>query len=346
MEMTKDYAVYAAQKALELLAIDSPSGFTKKASEWVKREFEALGCEVTLTNKGACLITVGGENDGLLLEAHTDTLGAMVAEVKGNGRLRVTNIGGLKACNTETEIVRVYARNGKVYEGTLQLINASAHVNGALDSTQRSWDTVEVVLDEDVKTAADVYALGIDTGDFVCPDPRSKITETGYIKSRYLDDKLSVGIILGLVKFLRDNKIALSRRVYALVTVYEEVGHGGAASIPKDTTEAISVDMGCVGTGLKCTERDVSICAKDSGGPYDYSVTDRLVKAAQKEGASYAIDIYPSYGSDVEVTLRAGNDVRHGCMGAGVYASHGYERSHMDGVLNTLKTLKGYLGIE
>jgi len=347
MELSKSYSEFAAQKALELLAIDSPTGFTAKAVAWCKQEFEALGCACRLTNKGALCITVGGEdnNNGLLIEVHTDTLGGMVSEIKGNGCLKLTNLGGLKPANIETENVRVYTRGGKVYEGTVQLHNPSGHVNGAFDSTVRSWDTVEVVLDENVKSAADVRALGIENGDFVCVEPRSHITESGYIKSRFLDDKLSVGIFMGLVKYIKDNNIHLNRRLYGMVTVYEEVGHGGAANIPTDITEAISVDMGCVGDGLTCTEREVSICAKDSSGPYDYTVTDKLVKAAIKEGARYAIDTYPMYGSDVEVTLRAGNDVRHGCMGPGVFASHGYERSHMDAVDSAIRTLKGYLEI-
>ncbi len=153
------------------------------------------------------------------------------------------------------------------------------------------------------------------------------------------------GILLGLAKFMKDKDLTPRRRVYAHVTVYEEVGHGGAASVPQGVTEAISVDMGCVGDGLRCTERQVSICGKDSGGPYSYEVVGKLIDAAQREKADYAVDVYPHYGSDVEATLSAGNDLRHGLIGAGVYASHGYERSHIDGVWNTLKVLKGYLEI-
>ena len=171
----------------------------------------------------------------------------------------------------------------------------------------------------------------------------SRAPASGYIKSRFLDDKLSVGILLGFAKYLHDEGKTPARRVYAHVTVYEEVGHGGSASVPAGVTEAISVDMGCVGAGLQCTERQVSICAKDSGGPYSYDVVKKLIAAAQKEHADYAVDIYPYYGSDVEATLRAGYDIRHGLIGAGVYASHGYERSHRDGVLNTLRVLRGYL---
>ena len=199
-----------------------------------------------------------------------------------------------------------------------------------------------MVLDENVTSAADTRALGIEVGDIVCFDPRTRRTESGYLKSRFLDDKLSVGILLGYAKYLSDNHITPKRRVYVHITVYEEVGHGGSGSVPAGVTEAISVDMGCVGDGLQCTERQVSICAKDSGGPYSYEVVGNLIAAAKKAGADYAVDVYPYYGSDVEATLRGGYDIRHGLIGAGVYASHGYERSHIDGVLNTLKLLKAY----
>ena len=345
--MEKKYADYAVEKALELIRIDSPSGFTARAAQWVRDEFAALGFDARLTQKGGVLIDLGGDKptDGLFLEAHCDTLGAMVAEVKGSGRLRVTNLGGMRAENGEAENVRVYTRAGRVIEGTLQLVNASVHVNGSYGDTKRSFDTTEVVLDEDVKSAGDVRALGIEVGDIVCFEPRERVTASGYIKSRFLDDKLSVGILLGLAKYMRDGAVTPKRRVYAHVTVYEEVGHGGSASLPQGVTEAISIDMGCVGDGLKCTEKQVSICAKDSGGPYSYEVVGKLIDAAKREGADYAVDVYPHYGSDVEATLRAGYDVRHGLIGSGVYASHGYERSHVEGVLNTLKVLKGYLEI-
>ena len=345
--MNRLYADYAVEKTVELLAIDSPSGYTDAAAEWVRDAFAALGYDAKITAKGGVLVDLGGTDteDGVFLEAHTDTLGAMVSEIKGSGRLKVTNLGGMRAENSEAENVRVHTRDGRVIEGTLQLCNASVHVNMSYGDTKRTWNAMEVVLDEDVHSAADTRALGIEVGDIVAFDPRTIVTKTGYIKSRFLDDKLSVGILLGLAKYMADEKIMPARRVYAHITVYEEVGHGGSASVPAGVTEAISVDMGCVGDGLTCTEKMVSICAKDSGGPYSYKVTGKLIDAAKKEGADYAVDIYPGYGSDVEATLRAGYDIRHGLIGAGVYASHGYERSHIDGVYNSLKVLKGYLEI-
>lgn len=344
----REYAYYAVAQATTLLSIDSPTGFTKKATDWVLDAFTSLGFEAKTTVKGGVLIDLGGMDtkDAIFLEAHTDTLGAMVSEIKGNGRLKLVPLGGMRAENAEAENVRVYTRGGKVIEGTLQLCNASVHVNGNYGTTARNFSTTEVVLDEDVRSSSDTRALGIEVGDIVAFDPRTKVTDSGYIKSRFLDDKLSVGILLGLARYLKDKNITPSRRVYCHVTVYEEVGHGGAASVPEGVTEAISVDMGCVGDGLSCTEKTVSICVKDSGGPYSYDVVGKLIDAAKKEGADYAVDVYPHYGSDVEATLSAGYDIRHGLIGAGVYASHGYERSHIDGVLNTLKVLKGYLQID
>ena len=343
----RQYADFAWEQTAALLAVDSPTGYTAAAAAWVKQAFEALGFPAVITAKGGVLADLGGLDDrnGLLLAAHTDTLGAMVAEVKGNGRLRVTPLGGMSANNAEAENVRVYTRDGQVHEGTLQLCNASVHVNKDYATTPRTFDSTEVVLDAEVTSAADAKKLGIQTGDIVCFDPRTRHTQTGYLKSRFLDDKLSVGILLGFAKYIADGHIVLPRRTWVHVTVYEEVGHGGSGSVPAGITEAISVDMGCVGTGLSCTEKQVSICAKDSGGPYSYEVVGKLIDAAKKTEADYAVDVYPMYGSDVEATLRAGYDIRHGLIGAGVYASHGYERSHIDGVYNTLKVLCGYLDI-
>ena len=341
------YAEYAWEKTATLLAIDSPSGYTAKAATWVKEAFEKLGFEARITTKGGVLADLGGEDasDALLLEAHADTLGGMVAQIKGNGRLKLTALGGMNPNNGETENVWVYTRSGKVIDGTLQLCNASVHVNGDYSSAKRDWNAMEVVLDEDVNSADDTRKLGIEVGDIVCFEPRTRRTASGYLKSRFLDDKLSVGILLGFAKYLRDSAIVPQRKIYVHVTVYEEVGHGGSASVPQGVTEAISVDMGCVGDGLQCTEKQVSICAKDSGGPYSYEVVGKLISAAKAVGADYAVDVYPYYGSDVEATLHSGVDIRHGLIGAGVYASHGYERSHIDGVYNTLKLLCGYTGV-
>lgn len=334
---------YCLSELKALLAIDSPSGFTDKAADHLMQALESLGYRPEKTRKGGVLCCLGGEGDGLLLMAHVDTLGGIVSSIKPNGRLQISPVGGLRAENCEAENCRIYSRFSGTYTGTLQIVNASVHVNDDYAGAKRTFRDSEIVIDENVRTAEAVRALGIAPGDFVCFDPRTVITESGYIKSRFLDDKLSAAILLAYAKMLRDENRTPKRRIYLHFTVYEEVGHGAAASVPDDVTEVLSVDMGCVGDGVTCTEHEVSICAKDSGGPYSYDVVKKLIAAAQKEHADYAVDIYPYYGSDVEATLRAGYDIRHGLIGAGVYASHGYERSHRDGVLNTLRVLRGYL---
>ena len=339
------YTDFLLEKLLELLAIDSPTGYTAEAAQYVYDVFASLGYKPQKTVKGGVLVNLSqdhAENGGLLLESHVDTLGGMVSRIKPDGRLGITRLGGMNANNAEGENVRVVTKFNGVYEGTCQLCNASIHVNEKYNETKREWDAMEIVLDEDVSSKEETEALGISVGDILCFEPRSRITKSGYIKSRFLDDKLSVAILLGFAKAIREEKLTLSRPVWAHVTVYEEVGHGGAASVPAGVTEAISVDMGCVGEGLDCTEKQVSICAKDSGGPYSYETVKALTAAAKDSGADCAVDIYPFYGSDVEATLSAGHDLTHGLSGPGVYASHGYERSHRSGAENTLRLLIGY----
>lgn len=342
----KSYVDYMVEETKKILAIDSPSGYTRQVAEYVMGEYRALGYEPQLTVKGGILVSLGGKNkeDAVMLEAHIDTLGGMVREIKGDGRLKISPIGGMNANNAEAENCRIATRFSGVYEGTCQLENASVHVNGDYSDKKRTFDEVEIVIDEPVSSKEDVEKLGIMVGDFVCFDPRTVVTKSGYIKSRFLDDKLSVGILLGYAKYLKEEKVTPERAVYQHITVYEEVGHGGAASIPQGVTEVISVDMGCIGTGLTCKETQVSICAKDSRGPYNYDVVTGLIEAAKRENLDFAVDVYPYYGSDADVALTAGYDVRHGLIGAGVYASHGYERSHKDGVWNTFALLCSYLG--
>ena len=342
----KKYVDYIVEQAKNLINIDSPSGYCKGVGDYLLGEFEKLGFPAYRTNKGGVIADLGGEdvNDAVLLAGHCDTLGAIVHEIKGDGRLKMTNIGGMQPNNAETENVRVITKFNGVYEGTCQLVNPSVHVNKDYASTSRTWDTVEVVLDEKVNSKADVEALGIMVGDYVCFEPRFRVTESGYIKSRFLDDKLSSAILMGYAKYLKDEQVTPKRKIYLYFTIYEEVGHGCSASIPAGVTEAGSVDMGCVGTGLQCTEHQVSICAKDSGGPYNYDVVKRQIELAKENNIDFAVDIYPMYGSDVEATLRAGYDIRHGLIGPGVFASHGYERSHVDGVDATFRLIKAYFG--
>ncbi len=338
---------YITDTFVKLAAEDSPTGFTDRAARFVYDELKSMGYTPTFTNKGGVLCRISNADradadraDGLLLTAHIDTLGGMVACVKENGRLMLTGLGGLSPQNTEAENCLVYTRDGRRIEGTFQLVNASVHVNKDYSTAERSFNTMEVVLDADVSTAEDVKRLGIENGCVVCFDPRTRVTESGYIKSRFLDDKLSAAILLGFAKQAKEK--VPPRTVWLHFTVFEEVGHGGCASVPDDVSELLCVDMGCVGEGLSCTERDVSICVKDSHGPYHYGMTDTLIRLAKEQGIRYAADVYPFYGSDADAALCAGHDLRHALIGAGVYASHGYERSHQEGIGNTFRLICAY----
>lgn len=336
----EQYITYITEELKALTAIPSPSGYTKEVAQYVFDTLTAMGYAPEISRKGNVSACLGGEGDPLVLAAHVDTLGAMVRSIKGNGRLRPTTLGGHRWKTADGENCTICTRDGKVYTGVVLNREPSVHV--ADSDVEQKEGNMEILLDENVFTKEETAALGIQVGDIIAMDPRTVVTKSGYIKSRFLDDKLSAAILLGLAKAAKDGEVTFSRKITVLFTVYEEVGHGGAV-LPEDTAEIISVDMGCVGDDLECTERKVSICAKDSGGPYNYDVITGLVNAAKAAGADYAIDIYPHYGSDAEASLRAGYDVRHGLIGPGVYASHNYERSHVDGVKNTFLLLKEYI---
>ena len=328
---------------VDLCKIPSPSGFTKKAEKYLLKTLKGFGFKSWQTKKGSVVVDLGGKGNSLILAAHVDTLGAMVRSIKSDGKLRVTPIGGYPGAYIETENCIIHTRPGKEYTGTFQIKDPSAHVNREANKTKRDDEHLELVIDEKVKFKKDVEKLGISAGDFVTFDPRTIVTKSGFIKSRHLDDKASAGILLGLAEYIKKNKLKLKRKVYLLFTTYEEVGHGGASGLPENVEEMISVDMGVVGKDLTTDEFTVSICAKDSAGPYDYDVVNNLIKIAKKNKLNYAVDIYPFYGSDVDVSLKSGYDLKHGLIGPGVFASHGYERTHKEGLENTFKLLLNYI---
>lgn len=332
----KDYALEYIQK---LLSIPSPTGFTRAATDYLLETLTALGFSPKRALKGGVSCELGGEGNGLMLSAHVDTLGAMVRSVKGNGRIRYTHVGGWQDATVETENCLVHTRDGRTYSATVQSTKASQHVYPGMGAEARGEETLEIVLDEPVKTAQDVENLGIETGCYISWDPRTVLTESGYLKSRHLDDKASAGVLLALARMVAEKKVTLKRRVCILFTVFEEVGHGCSMNLPEGIEDMLVVDMGCVGDDLKCDETMVSICVKDSAGPYHYEFTSELIAAAKANGIDYAADVYPSYSSDSATALKAGNDVRFALIGPGVFASHGYERTHVKGIDNTCKLL-------
>lgn len=335
---------YTLDFTTQLLNIDSPTGYTHHAIEFLKEEATKLGYCFETTAKGNLTIEIPGESNEKVVGccAHTDTLGLMVRSIKSNGRLALTTLGGPQLNTLDGEYCRIITRDQKVYTGTILSNSASAHVYKDASSSPRDLDHMEVRIDEVVKNAEDVKKLGINHGDIVCIQTKTEITESGFIKSRFLDDKLSVGILYGVMKYLSDHKIKPKYKTYVMITTYEEVGHGNSY-IPADITELLGVDMGCIGEDLACSELDVSICAKDSSGPYDYHMTSKLIENAKALQLPYAVDIYPMYGPDVSAALRSSNNIKGALIGPGVHASHGMERSHYSAVEASFKLILSYL---
>lgn len=336
-----EYHEYIVEQTEKVIGIDSPTGYHYNVQKYLVDTIQAMGFEVRTLRKGGVIANLGGERNPLMMLAHVDTLGAFVHYIKGNGRLAISN-GTLNPNNIETENVRVITRSGAVYEGTIQLENASVHVNPDVNA-ERKFTNLEVVLDEDVTSKEDVEKLGICAGDFLAVEPRFQVTEKGYIKSRFLDDKASSGVLLGIAKYVSEHPGCLKRNVQLFFTTFEEIGHGASAGIPEEIEDLLAVDMGCVGDHLACTEKQVSICAKDSSGAYHFEMTNELIEVAKEHGIDYAVDIYPSYGSDAGAALRSGKDVRYALIGQGVYASHGYERTHKDGMKQTFELALNYV---
>lgn len=323
-----------------LLITPSPTGYTKNIINYVENEFKKLGVTTIITKKGALIATIKGENDEQhrTLSAHVDTLGAMVKEIKANGRLKLSQIGGYDWHSIEGEYVKLITSEQKEYAGTVVLDKASVHVHGSkTDKSDRDENTIEVRLDEKVNSKEDVEKLGISIGDFVCFDTRTVITDTNFVKSRHLDDKAGVSILLSIAKYIKDNNITLKYTTNFFVSNYEEVGHGSSASIPEKTYEFIAIDMAAVGEGQASSEYKVTICPKDSSGPYDYDLKNKLVNISKENNLNYAVDIYPHYGSDASAALRAGWEIRAGLIGPGVDSSHAHERCHIDSLINTIK---------
>ena len=334
---------YVLNFATELLAIDSPSGYCMEAIKFVKEEAERLGYATSMNAKGNLIIDVLGTSDKTVgLSAHVDTLGLMVRSIKKNGTLAFTNIGGPILPTYDGEYCRIRTRDGKIYTGTILSDETSVHVHKKASTEARNCDKMHIRIDERVKSKDDVLELGIQNGYFIAIDTKTQVTKSDFIKSRFLDDKISVACLVGILAHLKENQLTVCHNTKIIISTYEEVGHG-SSHIPAEIEELIAVDMGCIGDDLACTEYDVSICAKDSSGPYDYELTNKLIELAKAEKLNYVVDIYPMYGSDVSAALRGGNNIRGALIGPGVAASHGMERTHWDGVESTIKLLLAYL---
>ncbi|TYP79553.1 M42 family metallopeptidase [Paenibacillus methanolicus] len=335
-ELNRDYILKTLER---LLGTPSPSGYCKEAIRFVREEADKLGYPSEVTPKGNAVITIEGnggsaEAGTLGLTAHVDTLGAMVRAIKPGGTIRFTSVGGYMMHSVEGEYCLIHTRDGRTYEGTVLPIKPSVHVYTDARDMKRDEANMEIRIDEPVKTKEDVEKLGIAVGDFISWDPRTRMMPNGLVKSRHLDDKASVAALLGVLEWLKREGKQPRRTVKVIISTYEEVGHG-SSYIPPDITEMLAIDMGALGDDLSATEYDVSICAKDSTGPYDYDMTSVLIGLAKGAGIPHAVDIYPHYGSDASAALHGGSNIRAALIGPGVHASHSMERTHADAIVNT-----------
>ncbi len=342
----RQYEDFLIKTAESLLSIDSPSGFTDKASEYVLHTATELGYPAYRNNLGNVIVPVEGETDEepVALSAHIDTLGLMVRSITNDGHLMITAVGSPILPTLDGEYCRIHTMEGKVYTGTILSLSPAIHVFPDASTRPRDDQNMAVRIDEIVHSKEDVEALGIRPGDFVCYDPKTTFTERGFLKSRFIDDKGCASILLTLLKIMKEQNLKPKKKSYLCFSAHEEIGYGGA-TLPKEIKELLVVDMGCVGSDLSCTEEQVSICSKDTFGPYDYEMTSRLVRLAKEHEIDAVTDIYPRYNSDAAAVWKAGYDTRAALIGPGVHASHGMERTHINGIMHTLTLSAAYLGL-
>ena len=337
---------YFVDFLVKLLNVTSPTGFAEPAIAFVEKELSQFSqLQLTRTRKGALVAKweVNSDLPPVALTAHVDTLGAVVKEIKPNGRLKLSRIGGIQWPSVETEGVWVFASKGEKVRGSVLIDTASGHVHGQAGSeTPRNDEHMEVRLDVRTTSDKETRELGICIGDCVAFDPRVEVTN-GFIRSRFLDDKACVANLVTAIKSMVDAGLTPTRTVYFHISNYEEVGHGASAGIPADVAELICVDMAVVGRGQESDEFNVTLCIKDGGGVYHEGLNKKLRALAEEHNIPYKTDVYVFYGSDGEAFWRAGGDVALALIGPGIDASHNYERAHMDGLVATTNWIMAYL---
>ena len=328
----------------DIVKTPSPVGYYVKMNPVLEEYAAKFGKKVTYDNKSTAYITLEGEDNSktVLVGAHTDTLGMVVRSIDPNGLIRVRQLGGLNFNSLEGESVTVHTRDGREYTGLFTCQSHSVHVFDDARTLERSEATMVVILDEKIKTRDDVKALGIRHGDFISIDPRCQVTENGYIKSRFIDDKAAIACCFGMLKYLTENNLKPKYKTVLAFPYSEEIGMGGTY-VPAEVSEYIAVDIGLIGPDYEGNEYAVSICAKDAAAPYDYELTNRIISYAEKAECDYVVDIFYHYGTDANAAVRAGNNLRAAAFGMAVWCSHGMERTHISGLVNTTNLLLAYV---
>lgn len=337
----KQYLIHSFER---IINIPSPVGYYIELNPVLETMAHELGLTVTRDNRSTTYITVPGKNPEktIMVGAHADTLGMMVYKVEKDGKLRVRQLGGCNFNNLEGETVYVHTRDGRKYSGLFVCQSHSVHVFENARSLERNESTMIIILDEDISTKEEVLALGISNGDFVSIEPRMQLTENGYLKSRFIDDKGAIACCFSTLKYLKENNLQPMYNIIFAIPYNEEIGLGGTY-IPDGVSEYLAIDIGLIGPDLEGNEHSVSICAKDNAAPYDYELTNRLVECAKAADTKYALDVFYRYGTDANAAMRAGNNLRAAAFGMAVYCSHGMERTHLDGMIGTVNILLEYL---
>lgn len=340
-EIDKQYLVDSFKR---IINVPSPVGYSVELNPVLEEMAADLGLSVIHDNRSTTYITIPGKNThkSILVGAHADTLGMMVYKIEKDGKLRVRQLGGCNFNTLEGETVYVHTRDGKKYSGLFACQSHSVHVFEDARTLERNENTMMILLDEDIKSKEDVLALGISNGDYVSVEPRMQLTENGYLKSRFIDDKGSVACCFAALKYITEHHLQPSCNVTFAIPYNEEIGFGGTY-IPEGISEYLAVDIGLIGPDLEGNEHSVSICAKDNAAPYDYTLTNRIIQCAKATDTPYAVDVFYRYSTDANAAMRAGNNLRAAAFGMAVYCSHGMERTHIDGMVGTVNVLLEYL---
>ena len=343
MEATLDQS-YLLSVMETLINTPSPVSYYEEVNPLLEKLAGELGYEVSFDRKRTGYIKVFGKDTTktICVGAHLDTLGLRVRKIDKDGAIRVRNRGGINFNNIEGESVVVHTRDGKRYTGYVLCQSHSVHVFDDARTLTRDENSMMVLLDEDVHSEKEVKDLGIQHGDIISLEPHFTVTENGYIKSRFIDDKACVACALAVLKALKEQNLVPSCNVWFAFPHYEEIGHGGAY-VPEEISEYLAMDIAVIGSDHIGSEKKVSICVKDNFSPYDRELTNRLVNCAKEAGIDYVEDVFYRYSTDANAAVRAGNNLQAAAFGMGTFSSHGMERTHIQAVMDTAKLLTAFI---
>lgn len=326
--------------------INTPSvvGYYPQIHSVLEQMIKEEGYEVEYDNRRTMYVKVPGKSSERtrMLGAHLDTIGMVVRHIDDNGWLQVRNLGGNNLHSLEGENVIVHSRFNGDYTGMVICKSHSVHVYEDARSLDREPENMRILLDEEVHSKADVQKLGIRPGDLISMEPRYVETKSGFIKSRHIDDKSSVAVLVECLRLLKENNLQPAYDTWFSFPIFEEIGLGGTY-VPEEVDEFAALDIGLIGENQEGDEHKVSIGGSDNIAPYDWQLTNFLISLAEENGVGYTVDCFYRYGSDATAAVRAGNNIIPAVFGVACMNSHGYERCHVQGIEETLNLAMAYV---